>query len=280
MEEWRAWRTTSGQAEPWLRFLRPPPDPLSSPQIALMLTDDDSPYLAVSADGQRLVSGGSTGTIRLWDLSAGNLQIAELMLGDECYVGCISFTPHQDAIMVGLGDGSVRFLDPIRLNELRKLQVSNEAVTAAVFLEEGKLILVGDSAGNLSVWDIEQSIHITYTNAYKEITSLALHSDGSTFAVGGGGWNDNMVGLWQYSNGDLVQTRTYPKEILQRGTVFSPDGQLLAWANQMTVLRSMICKMVALSASCNWHCLPDRLPGSLAFCLVCAWWRVLVAWIG
>jgi hypothetical protein len=232
MEAWRAWRTAAGQTGPWLRFLRPPPDPLGSPQIALLLTDDDSPYLAVSADGQRLVSGGSYGTIRLWDLSNGNNQTAELALGDECYVGCISFSPRQDAIMVGLGDGSVRFLDPSRLSELRRLQVSNEAITAAVFMEDGKLLLVGDNAGNLSVWDIEQGIHITYTNAYDEITSLALSSDGSEIAVGGGGWNENMVGLWQFRNGSLTQTKTYPlKKSYGVGTVlFSLDGRLLAWA--------------------------------------------------
>lgn len=264
METWRSWREGAGLKAPWLRFLRPPPDPLNSPQTAVLLADDDSPRLAVSADGRRFVSGGSTGTVRLWDLSTG-YPLAESALGEACYVGWIGFTPREDAIVVGLGDGSVRWLEPAGLREVRRLQAGAEPIRAALFVEGGRLLLTGDWAGHLRLWDTEQGHEVAQVRPHDgEVTAMALIPGRGQIAVAvsniGG---PSTVGVWGVKPDGLEQIKIY--HLSERASVeavlASPDGRQLVWAENDD--RITLCDLE--SGEVRHLGRPtDRLPGSLA----------------
>ncbi len=265
MEAWRAWREGSGSKAPWLRFLRPPPDPLNSPLTAVLLADDDSPRLAVSADGRRFVSGGSTGTVRLWDLSTGQL-LAESALGEACYVGWIGFTPREDAIVVGSGDGSVRWLEPAGLREVRRLQASAEPISAALFVEGGRLLLTGDWKGQLQLWDIEQAREVAQVRAHDgEVTALVLIPDRAEVAVGvsniGG---PSVVGVWGIASAGLELIKAYhlPKRASVEAVLAWPDRRQLAWAendDRITLLDLESAALRQLGRPTG------NLPGCLAF---------------
>ena len=72
LERWRGEREKAGERGPWLRALRPPPDPLGSAQIAVFIgLGDESAKLAITPDGTRLVCGfGEDGAgVRIYDLA-------------------------------------------------------------------------------------------------------------------------------------------------------------------------------------------------------------------
>ncbi len=263
MEGWRAWKTTREPLKRWIRALRPPPEPLGGPQLALLLTED-SDELAVSKDGRILVSGGGNGVLRLWDLSASYAQLAALELGAECYVEVLAFSPDGNSLIAGLGDGSLRFLHPTTLKEQKRIHPGKEAISAAAFSADGRLLVTGDFDGYVRIWDVAESRELANTKAHGgEVASLAFLPGGLEFASGGGGFGQNTVRLWRYTN-ELVPIDTF--ELTEQSNVgqiaVAPDGGLLAWTESdgRVILRDL-----ASGASLRFQGRPETLPGSLAF---------------
>ncbi|MEL7401069.1 MAG: hypothetical protein AAFN68_10925, partial [Pseudomonadota bacterium] len=66
--------------------------------------------VSFSLDGQRIVSGGDDGTVRLWDAQTGN-AIGQPLKGHEAEVHSVSFSPDGQHIVSGSNDGTLRLWD-------------------------------------------------------------------------------------------------------------------------------------------------------------------------
>ncbi|MHC5733242.1 MAG: WD40 repeat domain-containing protein, partial [Nostoc sp.] len=62
--------------------------------------------VAISADGQTIVSGGGDGTVRLWNRQG--LPLAEPLRGHQGYVNSVAISADGQTIVSGGGDGTVR----------------------------------------------------------------------------------------------------------------------------------------------------------------------------
>jgi WD40 repeat protein len=62
--------------------------------------------VAVTPDGDRIVSGAEDGTVRVWDLDGGELLAT--FTGHEHIVRAVAVTPDGDRIVSGSNDGTVR----------------------------------------------------------------------------------------------------------------------------------------------------------------------------
>ena len=65
--------------------------------------------MAVTPDGNRAVSGGSDGSVRVWDLAAGREQAT--LTGHSGWVRSVAVTPDGARAVSGGEDGSVRVWD-------------------------------------------------------------------------------------------------------------------------------------------------------------------------
>ena len=63
-----------------------------------------------SPNGERIVSGGADGTVRLWDTSSG-VTVDKPLKGHEGDVMSVAFSPDGERIVSGGADGTVRLWD-------------------------------------------------------------------------------------------------------------------------------------------------------------------------
>ena len=180
--------------------------------------------VAVSPDGDRLVSTHEDGTLQFWD-AAGNA------IGDpvEAHSGTITDAtfddPGETLITTGV-DGTVRQWDP-DIGESVGPTISPEGgpASAIAISPDGQTLVTASTDGTLQFWDGDGNAQGDPVQAHPGlITTLAFSPDGETVASGG---EDGTVTFWSpagQSKGDAYAGHTGPVT----DVAFSPDSQRLA----------------------------------------------------
>ena len=146
--------------------------------------------LAVNAEGTSFASGSSNGTLKIWPVK-GVLQ--------------------QKSQTIRQGKAIA--------------QLKSQINTLAFNPQNSNLVVSGDQAGTIQVWDIQQSKSVlTIASGANRITSLSISPDGQYVASGS---YDKLIRIWNLETGTLIRTLSDQNTIVA-DVVFSPDDQLLA----------------------------------------------------
>ena len=94
----------------------------------------------ISSDGRRLASGGSDGTVRVWDLALGKELVC--LKGHEGAVAHVVFTRDGSKILSGGEDGSVRLWDATTGKQLDCLEGAPGCVSKLVVTRNGRRAIV------------------------------------------------------------------------------------------------------------------------------------------
>ncbi|WP_229994522.1 TIR domain-containing protein [Arthrobacter sp. Bi26] len=191
--------------------------------------------MAFSPDGNRILTGGPDGTMRLWDAETGQ-ALGEPMSGHKELVNCVAFSPDGRRVLSGGDDGTVRVWDPETGRALGTPMTGHAgAVTSVAFDPDGHRILSGGNDGTVRVWDPEtgRALGTPMTGHAGAVTSVAFSPDGHRILSGG---NDGTVRLWDPETGRaLGEPMTGHKEAVT-SVAFSPDGRrILSGGNDGTV---------------------------------------------
>ncbi|MCP6761962.1 MAG: hypothetical protein NHB32_25150 [Fischerella sp. CENA71] len=150
--------------------------------------------VAISTDGQLIVSGGLDGTVRLW--SSKGEQLAKLE-GDSFMVNSVAISTDKRIIVSGGEDGTVRLWSSKgeRLAELRGHQGSVKSVAIST---NGRIIVSGGSDGTVRLWSSngKQFAELRSVQRYVDrnfVESVAISTDGRTIVSGS---SDGTVRLW------------------------------------------------------------------------------------
>jgi WD40 repeat protein len=181
--------------------------------------------LALSAGGQRALTGGTDGTLRLWDAVSGK-ELLRLQ-GHELGVQALAFSEGNTAYSFGL-DKTLRQWDLAKGTAARRSDLpptafltafSPDGKMLALCLKEGGVQLV-DAAGGKKVRDLE--------NGPKFVQSLAFSEDGRLLAAASSA-GGNITTVWDVASG---KAKTLEKEFGHQFPVstltFSRDGRFLA----------------------------------------------------
>ncbi len=107
---------------------------------------------AVSAGGDRIVSGGEDHTLRVWDAATGKAVVTLTgHRGPGWVTGC-TFAPDDSYILSAGDDATLRMWDPVSGRELATL-AGHSAVTAYAIAPDGSFILSASRDATLRVWD-------------------------------------------------------------------------------------------------------------------------------
>ena len=172
--------------------------------------------VAVSADGQRAVSGSTDGTVRVWDLTAGQ----ELhSCGHRRWVTAVAISADGQRAVSG-GEQTVRVWDLATGEELHTLTAGR--VTAIAVSADGQRAVSGRENGTVQMWDLAtgEELH-TLTGHHGKVGQVAVSADGQR-AVSGS--DDGTVRIWDLTSGQAVHTLTGHHGFVT-AVAISADGQ-------------------------------------------------------
>jgi WD40 repeat protein len=144
--------------------------------------------LAVSADGQQVLSGGGTltgmatekapvdCTLRLWGVERGTEQAR--LTGHTAPIQAVAFVPGKDRAISCAADGTVREWDLDGAGELRRLDGLPTPQRLAI-APDGRWALIGCADGSVWRWDLQKGDHFPgNVRAGGAIRSLTFTADG------------------------------------------------------------------------------------------------------
>ncbi|MHB8628648.1 MAG: nSTAND1 domain-containing NTPase [Aggregatilineales bacterium] len=126
---------------------------------------DSVTSVAVSPDGQYVLSGSNDGTARLWDLQTG-AQI-RVLSGHSGHVLGVAFSPDGKTALTGGNDKTARLWEVSTGKELRELNVGTAVLTVA-FSPDGTQILTGQDNKIAQVWDAQSGASIRTLTGHKD----------------------------------------------------------------------------------------------------------------
>ncbi|KEP45549.1 vegetative incompatibility protein HET-E-1 [Rhizoctonia solani 123E] len=192
--------------------------------------------VAISPDGNRIVSGSNDGSVRIYDIHTGAV-VAGPLQGHTGKVWSVAFSPDGRHIASGSFDQTTIVWDGhtgrIVTGPLHK---HTSWVLSVAFSPDGRGLVSGSDDKTIIVWD-------TYTGAialgpiegqFSEINSVAFSPDGQLIASGS---NDQTIRLWDASTGAAVTEPLRGHTDRVNRVAFSPDGTKLASCSHDKTIR-------------------------------------------
>ncbi|KKO98596.1 hypothetical protein THAR02_09295 [Trichoderma harzianum] len=153
-----------------------------------------------SPDGQRLASGSSDGTIKIWDVNSGSCQTL------ECYNSVLSiiFSPDGQQLASGLSDGVIKVWD-VKENSFY-LQTSKSfdcQVYSVIFSMNGQRLAFGLFNGIIGVWDMKSTYLQAFEGHEESVLSVVFSPNNQLLASGS---SDKTIKVWDINSGACLQT--------------------------------------------------------------------------
>ncbi|MDJ0688986.1 MAG: WD40 repeat domain-containing protein [Xenococcaceae cyanobacterium MO_188.B32] len=180
--------------------------------------------LAVSPDGNTLVSSGEDPGINFWDLRTGEFKFT--LVEHSSSVTSLAISPDNQVLVSGSLDGiRVWRLDYHPQRPLYTLANRNNPVTAMVINSNGYLLASGNMEGKVQFWNLTEGTFISEFAPHQEdITGMAFSPDGNNLITASG---DRTIKIWDLASGRLLTTLVGHRGAI-RTIALHPDGRTLA----------------------------------------------------
>jgi hypothetical protein len=171
--------------------------------------------VAFSPKGDRIVSGGGDGTVRLWQLDGS--PAGEPFKGHDDWVWSVAFSPKGDRIVSGGGDGTVRLwqLDGSPAGE--PFKGHDGGVSSVAFSPKGDRIVSGGQDGTVRAWNAVSGEELLVLRGHEGwVTAVALAPDGARIVSGSADGTGRVTWLPR-SKEELIETARarLPRELTE-----------------------------------------------------------------
>ncbi|MEQ9368161.1 MAG: WD40 repeat domain-containing protein [Coleofasciculus chthonoplastes F3-SA18-01] len=181
--------------------------------------------LAMSADGQILVSGSLDKTVKLWHLETADL--IHTFSDHQQGILCLSLSPDGKWLASGGFDQTIKVWK-LETGELCHTLIGhNGSVRSLVIMPDNQTLISGSFDQTIKLWQLDQGKFVQdLVQDAGRLSAIALSPDGKTLASGGG---DGIVDLWHFQPFDLEFSLTDNLSSIN-SLALSPDGRRLAAA--------------------------------------------------
>ena len=181
--------------------------------------------LAVSPNGQKLVTSGEDSDIHFWTWPQASSKVT--FFDHYSYVLDLAITPDSQFLVSGALDGiRVWTLDPPHF--LYQLEDFGTPAYALAIHPNGFLVASGDDKGDVRFWNLrKRSLVSKFTAHQSPISGLAITPDGKTLITAS---HDSTIKLWDLATGNLLATWTGHQGKVE-SIALSPNGKILASAS-------------------------------------------------
>jgi WD40 repeat protein len=180
--------------------------------------------VAISANGQTLVSGSGDRTIKMWNVNTG--QLLHTFQGHSARVFSTAISPDEKILVSGSGDGIIKVWNLRTRQLLRTLTGHSKEVWSVAISANGQTLVSGSADKTVKIWDLNtgQLLH-TLTGNAGYVLSVLVSPDGKTL-IHGSCQEDNSIKVWDLQTGQLLRTLK-GHSIAVNSLAISADGQTL-----------------------------------------------------
>ncbi len=176
-------------------------------------------HLALSPDGQRLVTASEDKTARLWDVKT-RKQLA-VLLGHKNKVLFAEFSPDGKKVVTASEDGTARLWDANTGKQLMVLLGHKGTVRSAKFSPDGRQVVTASEDKTTRLWNANTGKELIVLSAKKIMTYAEFSSDRQLIVTR---LEDKTAYLWDANTGELLTVLSGHNNHI-RYAAFSPDGQ-------------------------------------------------------
>jgi tricorn protease-like protein len=179
--------------------------------------------VAFSPDSRTLASGGMDHTIKLWNVTSG--QVVMNLQGHAGAIWSVAFSPDGHTLASGSWDKTIKLWDVASGQLLRTLQGHADYVLTVAFSPDGRTLASGSRDKSIKLWDVASGQLLRTLQGHANgVTSVAFSPDGRTLASASA---DKTIKLWDAASGQFVRTLQGHTAFVY-SVAFTPDGKTLA----------------------------------------------------
>lgn len=182
--------------------------------------------LAISPDGQLIVTRSVDGRLCLWDAQTAKLKVT-LAKQPAGGVGNVVFSPDAAHLVAAACEKD----DRITVWDLEKaaaVEVLRLGVAGRVQLSPAGDVLFSTHGGTIKVWDLLREREIKSLIAHERIWAMAVSPDGLLLATSG--LYDHLIYVWDTRTWQIAATLSGVHDIVN-ALAFAPSGKVLASAS-------------------------------------------------
>ncbi|WP_445636353.1 hypothetical protein NSTC745_01242 [Nostoc sp. DSM 114161] len=182
--------------------------------------------VAISPDGKTLASGGNDKTIKIWNISTG--EIIHTLSGHSRPVESVAISPDGKTLASGSGDKTIKIWNIFTGKAIRTLSGHSNSIVSVAISPDGKTLASGSDDKTIKIWDLSTGKVIrTLSGHSKSVESVAISPDGKTLASSSNVGSYGTIRIWDLSTGELIRTLS-GNTVVVNSVAFSPDGKTLA----------------------------------------------------
>ncbi|UKP00036.1 WD40 repeat domain-containing protein [Nostoc sp. UHCC 0870] len=207
---------------------------LEAPDLGYTLTGHSGKVtsVAISPEGEFLVSGCTDQNVNVWDINNG--KFIRTLAGNLGEVSSVAVSPKGDFVAVGSCEhprSNVKVWDLKTGKLLHTLLGHQKPVNVVVISPDGQILASGSN--KIKIWNLEKGDRISTLWHTSAVHAIAISPDGKILASGS---SDTKIRLWNPQTGDPLRTLIgHAGDV--KAIAMSPDGQLLFSGSADTTIK-------------------------------------------